>query len=314
MNDSNNNLDPKIKEQVEKLQLKYEVMGQDLSSYLDGLLHSNYLTYWDYIHLDTLMSLQTPRTDFPDENIFIIYHQITELYFKLILNEMDQLCYNDNINGSEFLLRLKRVNRYVQHLCDSFEVMIDGMDKEQFLQFRMALLPASGFQSAQIRKLEIMSTYFNNLLKTDQDVKEGSIKDRFEQLYWHTGATELASGKKTLTLKMFIKKYKKELIELGEDMTSRNLWHIFTTQLQDCAEYDEIINALREMDKLVNVEWRLSHYKSAFKYLNKKPKEIAATGGTNWQKYLPPKVQQTMFFPELWSDGEKENWGKIEMV
>lgn len=58
-------IDPKISEQLNKLKEKYDVMGQDLSSYLDGLLYANYLTYWDYIHLDTLLSLQNPKTDFP---------------------------------------------------------------------------------------------------------------------------------------------------------------------------------------------------------------------------------------------------------
>jgi tryptophan 2,3-dioxygenase len=65
------------------LQEKYNAMGQDMTSYLDGLLHADFLTYWDYIHLDTLLSLQSPKTPFPDEEIFIMYHQITELYFKL---------------------------------------------------------------------------------------------------------------------------------------------------------------------------------------------------------------------------------------
>jgi len=52
---------------------------------LDGLLMANYLPYWDYTHVDTLLTLQNPKTDFPDEVIFIIYHQVTELYFKLCL-------------------------------------------------------------------------------------------------------------------------------------------------------------------------------------------------------------------------------------
>ena len=83
-----NPIDPKLQEQLQKLQQKYDVMGQDLSSYLDGLLYSDYLTYWDYIHLDTLLSLQTPKTHFKDEKIFIVYHQITELYFNLVLWEV----------------------------------------------------------------------------------------------------------------------------------------------------------------------------------------------------------------------------------
>jgi tryptophan 2,3-dioxygenase len=85
-------LNPTLVDQVKKLQQKYAVMGQDLSSYLDGLLHADYLTYWDYIHLDTLLSLQNPKTQFPDEKIFIVYHQITELYFNLILWEIEQNC------------------------------------------------------------------------------------------------------------------------------------------------------------------------------------------------------------------------------
>ncbi|MEL6557844.1 MAG: tryptophan 2,3-dioxygenase, partial [Bacteroidota bacterium] len=79
-------INDELLQQLKKLNEKYDAMGQDLSSYLDGLLYSDYLTYWDYIHLDTLLSLQTPRTSFPDEKIFIVYHQITELYFQLILH------------------------------------------------------------------------------------------------------------------------------------------------------------------------------------------------------------------------------------
>ncbi|HEY8937469.1 MAG TPA: tryptophan 2,3-dioxygenase family protein, partial [Cyclobacteriaceae bacterium] len=90
-------VNPVLLEQLKKLQSKYDVMGQDISSYLDGLLYADYLTYWDYIHLDTLLSLQNPKTSFPDEKIFIIYHQITELYFKLILLEIEQIAFNENL-------------------------------------------------------------------------------------------------------------------------------------------------------------------------------------------------------------------------
>jgi len=61
---------PEIEERLARLQEKYEAMGQDMVSYLDGLLHADFLTYWDYIHLDTLLSLQNPKTPFPDEEIF----------------------------------------------------------------------------------------------------------------------------------------------------------------------------------------------------------------------------------------------------
>jgi tryptophan 2,3-dioxygenase len=161
-------VDPNLAEQLKKLQAKYDVMGQDLSSYLDGLLYSDYLTYWDYIHLDTLLSLQTPKTSLPDEKIFITYHQITELYFNLILWEIDQIAHHESITEVFFVERLKRINRYFEQLRDSFSIMVDGMDKEQFLKFRMSLLPASGFQSAQYRQIEISCTDMINLVNSSE--------------------------------------------------------------------------------------------------------------------------------------------------
>ncbi|MEM6297894.1 MAG: tryptophan 2,3-dioxygenase family protein, partial [Bacteroidota bacterium] len=130
---------PELEHLIKKLSAKYETMGQDLNSYLDGLLYANYLTYWDYIHLDTLLSLQNPKTDFPDEEIFITYHQITELYFKLIQHELKQLAaQKTELSGAFFLKRVQRINRYFKHLVQSFDVMVEGMDREQFLKFRMS--------------------------------------------------------------------------------------------------------------------------------------------------------------------------------
>src|SRR5215203_2838111 len=96
-------VDENLNEQLKKLQAKYDYMGQDLSSYLDGLLYSDYLTYWDYIHLDTLLSLQNPKTSFPDEKVFIIYHQITELYFNLILWEIEQITHKEDLTEKFFI-------------------------------------------------------------------------------------------------------------------------------------------------------------------------------------------------------------------
>src|SRR6201985_438855 len=99
---------PEIEERLARLQEKYEAMGQDMTSYLDGLLHADFLTYWDYIHLDTLLSLQNPKTPFPDEEIFIIYHQITELYFKLALHECKQIANHVALSACFFATRLQR--------------------------------------------------------------------------------------------------------------------------------------------------------------------------------------------------------------
>lgn len=314
---ADNSVDPHLVEQLKKLQAKYAVMGQDLSSYLDGLLYSDYLTYWDYIHLDTLLSLQTPKTHFTDEKVFIIYHQITELYFRLILWELEQISFKVDLTAEFFIQRIDRIIRYFRHLSNSFEIMVDGLDREQFLKFRMALLPSSGFQSAQYRLIELQSTDMIHLVSEDSREplrRETNLRRLLEKLYWRSGATELASGKKTLTLQQFETKYMETFYETGQLYKTRNLRKLYRTMFTDSPLKDEIIQRLRMYDLWANVHWRLAHMKSASKYLLKDPKEIKATGGTNWLKYLPPRFQRIMFFPELWTEAEKAEWGKAAFV
>ena len=303
---------PEIEDRLNQLQEKYEAMGQDMNSYLDGLLYADFLTYWDYIHLDTLLSLQNPKTPFPDEEIFIVYHQITELYFKLALHECRQIAEAAPLTAEFFTARLKRINRYFGALTHSFEIMVDGMEKEQFLKFRMSLLPASGFQSGQYRMIEIYATDFINLVAKDkrEELQHATIEAQFEYLYWKFGATELSTGKKTLTLKQFEKKYSKTFIELGKAAVKHN-FNTLAKQFESSSELTpELRNELRQLDINVNVNWPLSHYKSAVRYLNREPEDIKATGGTNWQKYLPPRFQKRIFYPWVWSEEEKKNWGK----
>jgi tryptophan 2,3-dioxygenase len=304
------NKDQDIASQLNKLQQKYNVMGQDLSSYLDGLLYADYLTYWDYIHLDTLLSLQNPKTHFPDEKIFIVYHQITELYFNLILWEIEQMAEKENIDEKFFVERLDRIVRYFQLLENSFAVMVNGMERDQFLKFRMSLLPASGFQSAQYRLIEICSTDTINLVNMQERealVEYSDIDQQIEKLYWRSGATELASGKKTLTLQQFEEKYIKLFKSTGMKYRDKNLWKLYDNNFKGSKE---VISRMRDFDQLANVLWPLAHLKSAGHYLHRDPQDIKATGGTNWQKYLPPRFQKIIFFPELWSEEEKADWGK----
>src|SRR5687768_3842441 len=184
-------LKPEIVEKIKLLDEKYQAMGQNLSSYLDGLLYSDYLTYWDYIHLDTLLSLQNPKTSFPDEQVFIIYHQITELYFRLVLLEIEQIATKANIDEKFFIERIDRIIRYFHNLENSFEIMVTGMEKEQFLKFRMALLPASGFQSAQYRFIELGSTDLINLVAEQKrdTLKNADLRAQLQEIYWKSGAT-----------------------------------------------------------------------------------------------------------------------------
>lgn len=306
------NFSPEIEQRLSQLQQKYEAMGQDMVSYLDGLLHADFLTYWDYIHLDTLLSLQSPKTPFPDEEIFIIYHQITELYFKLALHECRQIASALPLTADFFTARLKRINNYFEALTHSFSIMVDGMEKEQFLQFRMSLLPASGFQSGQYRMIEIHATDFMNLVAKDkrEELASAPIEEQFEYIYWKFGATELSTGKKTLTLKQFEKKYSKIFIELAKANTHTNFGALLQQLKYEGASTPELEDELCRLDINVNVNWPLVHYKSAVRYLHREPEEIKATGGTNWQKYLPPRFQKRIFYPSLWTEQQMEEWGK----
>ncbi len=305
-------LTPQIKDKLDKLQEKYAAMGQDMAAYLDGLLYADFLTYWDYIHLDTLLSLQSPKTPFPDEEIFIMYHQITELYFKLSLHEFKQIAEHEALTVRFVTDRVKRINSYFNALTTSFEVMVNGMEKEQFLKFRMSLLPASGFQSGQYRMIEISATDFNRLVDKEkrEELVNSSIEEQFEHIYWKSGATELASGKQTLTLKQFINKYAATFLQLAKDRKDSNLTALYHKLAAEGNDMTELAEELRHLDFYVNVEWPLSHYKSAVRYLERDPVDIAATGGTNWQKYLPPRFQKRIFYPFLWNETQMEEWGK----
>ena len=208
---------------------------------------------------------------------------------------------------------MTRINRYFGALTHSFEIMIDGMEREQFLKFRMSLLPASGFQSAQYRKIEISSTDFLRLVHKDVRANytgSEAISDLFEHIYWKEGATEIASGKKTLTLIEFEERYRDQFIALGEKKRQSNLWQCYLRLSKEDQQNASIIAALKQNDINVNVNWPLAHYKSAVRYLNTGKVDVAATGGTNWQKYLPPRFQKRIFYPTLWSEQEQEEWGK----
>ncbi|MBC8766643.1 tryptophan 2,3-dioxygenase [Arenibacter sp. BSSL-BM3] len=302
-----------IDSQISKLEEKYKDSGQDLSSYLDGLLYQRYLTYWDYIHLDTLLSIQVPRTHFPDEEIFIMYHQITELYFKLILHEQKQIVDDKTQDVDFFIEKANRINSYYQVLISSFSVMIKGMQREQFMQYRMALLPASGFQSAQYRMIELYATPLENLVHFSERhnfSSANSIEDLYEHIYWKKGATDVVTGEKTLTLKQFEYRYTPRLIRIANQVKNSTIYHKYQQLPQNSKDNKTLIEALKALDINANVNWPLMHMGSAYRYLTKDNAQIDATGGTNWKEYLPPNFQKVVFFPELYTKQELNNWGK----
>jgi tryptophan 2,3-dioxygenase len=306
-------MDDAIAGRIKALQEKYAASGQELLDFLDGLLEADYLTYWDYIRLDSLLSLQQPRTSHHDEPIFIMYHQITELYFKLVLHELEPMVAAESTDQEALTEAIRRANRYFGALEHSFSVMVDGMNREQFLRFRMALIPASGFQSGQYRMIELASAKLNDLVhleKRDQLSSETNTDTLLENIYWLRGATLEKDGQKTLTLQQFELKYGEEFSKRARRTQGRSISEQAARLHAAGTLSDALVKELRAFDQYVNVLWPLQHYRSAVRYLAKQPADARATGGTNWQKYLPPRFQKRIFFPFLWSASEVDEWGK----
>jgi len=304
------NLDNKITDQLTD---KYEALGQNVNTHLEGLLHSKPIDYWDYIQTDALLNLQVQRTTLPDEMVFLMYHQVNELLFKMILWEIDQTAKKENITAAYFENKIMRISRYFDVLTSSFTVMKDGMDIAQYNKFRNTLTPASGFQSAQYRKIEFASTELINLIDNrfrETIDRNTPFEHAFEHLYWQAAGKDYKTGKKTHTLTVFEEKYKDEFIKFAEFYNTHNLWTIFKKLPQDVKKDKDLIKAMRHYDFTVNITWVMAHYNTANHYLKIGGKTAEATGGSEWVKYMHPKYQRRIFFPDLWSQQELRDWGK----
>ncbi len=306
-------IQPETKELLEKLKQKYDAMGQDLDTHLEGLLYGKPITYWDYIQTDALLNLQVQRTTLPDELVFIMYHQINELLFKMILWEIRQVSYHQELTAEFFSERLMRISRYFDMLTSSFQIMTEGMEVEQYLMFRATLTPASGFQSAQYRKIEFATTDLINLIDArfrDTIDRNTPFEHAFEHLYWQAAGKNFKTGKKSYLLSAFEKKYKTEFIDFAEEYNTINLYAKYKSLPESVRKDPKLLEAMRHLDHTINVTWVMAHYNTAVKYLNHGAEPEVATGGSDWAKYMLPKYQRRIFFPDVWTEQELADWGK----
>jgi tryptophan 2,3-dioxygenase len=294
---------------IERISEKYTAINQNPNVHLEGLVHANPITYWDYILPEALLGLQVQRTTLPDEMVFIMYHQINELLFKMILWEIDQVSQSEQIEAAFFTEKLRRISRYFDMLSTSFDIMGDGMEIEQYMKFRNTLTPASGFQSAQYRLIEFASTELINLIDFRYRAtidRNTSYEHAFEHLYWQAAGKDHATGKKNTLLVNFEKKYKYMFLDKMESYNTTNMWTRFKQLPAEVQKDEALIKAMRHYDYTVNVTWVMAHYHAAGKYTG----GGEATGGSDWRKYMLPKYQRRIFFPELWSEDELKNWGE----
>ncbi len=298
---------------LRRLEEKFVAINQNTDTHLEGLVWAKPITYWDYIQTESLLGLQTQRTTLPDEMVFIMYHQINELLFKMILWEMEQVTSSDEVTVQFFTEKLSRISRYFDMLSSSFKIMQDGMDTEQYLKFRNTLTPASGFQSAQYRLIEFGSTDLINLI--DFRFRAGidrntPFEHAYDHLYWQAAGKDHKTGKKNTLITLFEEKYKSMFIRKMEEYNTTNLYAKFKTLTENDRTNPELVQAMRHYDHTVNITWVMAHYYAAEKYLQPKGVVVEATGGSDWRKYMLPKYQRRIFFPELWSKEELDNWGE----
>ena len=300
------------KQILNALDQKFEAINQKTETHLEGLLWSKPITYWDYIQTDALLNLQIQRTTLSDEMVFIMYHQVNELLFKMILWEINQLCEIEKPTTAFFAERLGRISRYFDMLTTSFDIMGDGMEVEQYMKFRNTLTPASGFQSEQYRLIEFASTDLINLI----DYRFRATIDRntpyehaFEHLYWQAAGKNHDTGEKSYLLLAFEQKYKANFLREMERYNTINVWQKFKLLPEADQKNPELINAMRHYDHTVNITWVMGHLNAARKYIDSGRGVAEATGGSDWKKYMHPKYQRRIFFPELWSEEELKNWG-----
>jgi len=256
-----------------------------------------YLDYATYLGLDTLLAAQRPLSDPPhhDELLFIVQHQTTELWFKLMLHELraaTALVRQDDLEGSfKILARVKHIQT---QLLNQWSVL-ETLTPTEYAQFRYVLGPASGFQSHQNRLIEIA------LGKRDRRVLE---------TFRHTPAVraELEAALHEPSLyDEFLRWLARRGIALPREVLERDVSQPYqpnpgvTEAIVGIYEHpSRSWDAYEMAEKLVDVDetyslWRYRHLKVVLRVIGQK----RGTGGTAGAGYLRGLLDE-VFFPELW--------------
>lgn len=255
------------------------------------------LTYDDYLNVSELLKLQNPKSQptHPDELLFIIIHQAYELWFKLILHEMENAI---RAMGEQKVFSahhcMNRIVQILRLLVQQIHI-VETMSPVDFLQFRDQLMPASGFQSTQFRELEYMAglkddhflTYFKNrpesLERLTRRLKAPDLRMAYYDLL-----TALGYG---------IPQNAAHLEEQGEKDGIQKLIQKILPIYQFPSEHPQIYllsESLVEFDEVLGL-WREHHIKAVERVIGSK----RGTGGSTGVEYLRSTVTKQCF-PCLW--------------
>ncbi len=259
--------------------------------------HDDDFTYGTYLRVPELLSLQTcvsvdPETDGPehDELLFIVIHQVYELWFKQLLHELDHVVVQldaDNTAGARH--SLKRVLKIMKTLVSQIDIL-ETMTPAEFASFRDFLANASGFQSVQFREFEFSL----------------GIKDRV-QLEWFSGAERerLDARHAAPTLwDAFVRWAHRAGLDVPADVLDRDVTRpVEESSALQAAMVDrfadegfaDLVETLTDLDEGLQ-EWRYRHVMMVRRTIGTKP----GTGGSDGAAYLTSTLF-TPAFPDLWA-------------
>jgi len=243
------------------------------------------LTYGSYLHIDELISLQHLQSDPPhhDEMLFIVIHQVYELWFRQLLHEIEaevrSLDADDLLKAQKHFRRIHAIQRLIEQQVD----VLETMTPQEFNAFRNQLNPGSGFQSAQFREIEFlcgakMTSSLQYLEPTSAERERLERRLEAPTLYDALKGVLARRGYAIATPDELIASYK----AIYENSNERYDLYLL---LEDFIEFDERF-----------LLWRGRHIRMVERMIGMKP----GTGGSLGVAYLETTLSKK-FFPELWA-------------
>ncbi|GGC97034.1 tryptophan 2,3-dioxygenase [Thalassobacillus devorans] len=253
------------------------------------------MTYGEYLDLDQLLDAQNRLSDHHDEMLFIVIHQVSELWMKLILHELrasiESIRGGDLQSAFKMLARVSKIQTQIIHAWD----VLSTLTPAEYIQFRDQLGQASGFQSYQYRMIEFALGYKTpHVLKIYEKNPElhGKLQEAYEAPSIYDAAIE-ALSKAGLDINPAL--VNRDFTETYHgDETVEAAW---TNVYENVEKYWDLYQLA---EKLVDIEdwlqqWRFRHMKTVERIIGHK----TGTGGSSGVGYLK-KVLDHRFFPELW--------------
>jgi tryptophan 2,3-dioxygenase len=261
----------------------------------DGVDAPKALTYGRYLCIDDLLALQQPRSEGPehDELLFIVIHQVYELWFKELLHEIDfvrQLLGQDESHRAQHTL--KRILTILKVAVGQIDIL-ETMTPLEFLSFRARLEAASGFQSDQFRQIEFVLGR-----------KSAATIDRFPDGSRARQALQQRYHEPTLW-DAFLRYLSRERYPVPDALLARDvtapiepsieLQHLLVDLYRRDTKNAELCERLVDLDEGMQ-EWRYRHVKMVERTIGGKP----GTGGSGGASYLRGTLGQPLF-PDLWA-------------